>query len=692
MPKLTINDQEVEVADGLTVLQACEQLNIEIPIFCYHPKLSIAGNCRMCLVQMGTSPKPIASCATQAMEGMVISTHTPVVQKAREGVLEFLLINHPLDCPICDQGGECDLQDITQNYGRGKGRFSLNKRAVPNKKLGPLIKTNMTRCIHCTRCIRFANEIAGAPEIGAFGRGEHIEIASYLGTAITSELSGNMIDICPVGALTNKPYAFHGRPWELTKTQTIDTLDAVGSNIRVDSRNQDVLRILPRLNENINETWISDKTRFACDGLKHQRLDQPYIRQKSALVPASWEEAFEHIKKNLKGLSGEEIGAIAGDQADCESMVALKDLLISLGSPHMDCRQDATRWDIRYRGSYLFNTTIAGIEKSDLILLIATNPRQEAPLVNARIRKRHLRSHSTNQLNIGLVGPAVSLTYPYDHLGQTAKTIKEILDSKCPFSAKLKAAKRPMLILGQAAMNRRDSLTILNVCQKISEKYGLIQDNWNGFNVLHTAAARVGGLDLGFVPQKGGLDLAGILSAAHKGRIKALYLLGADEIPMGELGKTFVIYQGHHGDAGAHRADVILPGAAYTEKNATYVNTEGRPQHTSQAIFPPGNAREDWRIIRALSDRLDAPLPYDTLEAIRQRLVAVNPIFGPIGHVTPAPWGVVPLRTPETLSQLSFQLPIHNFYQSDPISRHSPTMARCVQSLEEAHQLEAQHD
>lgn len=688
MPKLTIDDIEVEVENGSTVLQACEQLGIEIPVFCYHPKLSIAGNCRMCLVQSGTSHKPIASCSMPASEGMIIKTNTPVVKKAREGVLEFLLINHPLDCPICDQGGECDLQDITQNYSRGKSRFSLNKRAVKDKPMGPLIKSIMTRCIHCTRCVRFANEIAGSPEMGACGRGEHMEITSYLNKAITSELSGNMIDICPVGALTSKPYAFHGRSWELTKTESIDVLDAVGSNIRVDSRGREVLRILPRLNEEINEEWISDKTRFAYDGLKQQRLDQPYIRQKDKLIPVSWEEALTHIKKSLESISGNEIGAIVGDQADCESIIALKDLLTSLKCPNMDCRQDGTHWDNQYRGAYLFNTTIAGIEKADLVLMIATNPRHEAPLINARIRKTYLKSTSNKPFEVGVIGYNGDLSYPYDHLGDNAKTIKEILEGKHPFCSKLKAAKRPMLILGQAAMNRRDSLEILLLCQKIAEKYGFIQENWNGFNALHTAAARVGGLDLGFLPQKGGLDTASILTSCHKGNLKALYLLGADEIPMNDLDETFVIYQGHHGDAGAHHADVILPGSAYTEKSATFVNTEGRPQQTFQAIQPPGEAKEDWRIIRALSEVLGHTLPYDTLESIRARLVAVNPIFNAIDKIIMSPWQMLAQGTPETLSQLPFQLPISNFYRTDPISRHSITMAKCTQTyqkLDEAH-------
>jgi len=680
MPKLTINEQEIEVAEGSTVLQACEQLGIEIPVFCYHPKLSIAGNCRMCLVQLGTSSKPIASCSMPATDGMVIKTNTPLVKRAQEGVLEFLLINHPLDCPICDQGGECDLQDMTIHYGRGKSRFALNKRAIQDKPMGPLIKTVMTRCIHCTRCIRFAHEIAGSPELGACGRGEHMEITTYLNSAITSELSGNMIDICPVGALTNKPYAFHGRPWELTKTETIDVLDAVGSHIRVDSRGQEVMRILPRLNEDINEEWISDKTRFACDGLKYQRLDKPYIRENGKLIATSWDNAFSHIQKNLEGLKGDKMGALAGDLVDCEAMIALKDLMISLGSPHLDCRQDGTRWEIYNRSSYIFNTTIAGIEQSDLILLIATNPRHEAPLINARIRKRFLRSHCSNPLEIGLIGPKNELTYPYDHLGDQAKTIREVLDGKHPFSTKLKTAKQPMLILGQAAMNRRDSREILSLCQKICEKYGFIQSHWNGFNVLHIAAARVGGLDLGFVPQTpAAFNTSDMLTAAHQGVLKALYLLGVDEIPMNELGSCFIIYQGHHGDAGAHRADVILPGSTYTEKNATYVNTEGRPQRTIQAVQPPGDAKEDWRIIRALSTTLGHVLPYNTLEDIRNRLVAANPVFASTDRIIPSSWEMLPRGTPETLSQLGFQLPIANFYQTDSISRHSLTMARCLE-------------
>lgn len=672
MPKLVINDLPIEVEDGTTILQACEQLGIEIPVFCYHPKLAIAGNCRMCLVEMDKSQKPIASCAMPAAEGMVIRTNTPMVEKARNGVLEFLLINHPLDCPICDQGGECDLQDITLNYGRGSSRFSLNKRAVSDKYMGPLIKTIMTRCIHCTRCIRFSDDIAGIPEVGAIGRGEHMEITT-LEKTITSELSGNLIDICPVGALTNKPYAFRGRPWELTKTDSIDVMDAVGSNIRIDVRDREVMRILPRLNEEINEEWIHDKTRFSYDGLQKQRLDRPYRRIEGKLTPCTWSEAFAEIKDKMKSVNSKQIAALAGDLIDCEALVVLKDLMASLDVKNIDCRQDGSHLDASNRSSYLFNTTIAGIEQSDLILLIATNPRHEAPLINARIRKRYLMGG----LTIGSIGPLSQLTYPYEHLGNQAKVLKEILEGTHSFCHQLKSAKQPMLILGQGALTRRDSLEIMRLSQAIAERYGFVKESWNGFNILHTAAARVGGLDLGFVPGPDGLDCAGILSATQQDQIKVLYLLGADEIQMSQLGSAFVIYQGHHGDAGAHRADVILPGSAYSEKSATYVNTEGRPQQTNAAAQPPGEAKEDWRILRALAETLDVNLSYDTLEEVRARLVKVNTIFRSIDQITPALWQVLDIKARESLSQIPFVLPIHNFYMTDPISRSSSIMAQC---------------
>lgn len=676
MPKLIIDDQEIEVPEGMTVLQAAKLLDIEIPIFCYHPKLSIAGNCRMCLVEMDKSPKPIASCAMPASEGMVIRTTTPMVKKARQGVLEFLLINHPLDCPICDQGGECDLQDITMAYGSDSSRFYLNKRAVPDKDFGPLIETAMNRCIQCTRCIRFATEVAGVPELGATGRGEDMEIGTYVQKTITSELSGNMIDICPVGALTSKPYNYRGRSWELSSTPSVDVFDAVGSSIRIDSRGRDVMRILPRQNDEINEDWISDKSRFAYDGLKYQRLDQPYARDKAGrLQPVSWDEAFEVIVDRLQHLSGTHIAAIAGDMADLESMVALKDLMTSLGSPHLDCRQDGVEVGEGPRCSYLFNTTIEGIEQSDFCLLIGTNPRWEAPLINARIRKNYLNTG----LSVALLGPHHELGYPIDHLGNDPLILEQILKEKHPVSAHLKAAKFPMIILGESALKREDGPAILNLTRQIAEKYDLTHDHWNGFNVLQTKASRVGGLDLGFLPSSGGYKVKEMLSRISHKDIQAVYLLGADEIDMTKLKPAFVIYQGHHGDRGASAADVVLPGAAYTEKSGTYVNVEGRVQRSLKAVSPPGEAREDWTIIRALSEKLGLELPYNTIEEVRTRLCEINPLFDELDKLQRAPW--TEFSYPGALSPEPFEPLITNFYMTDPISRHSVTMAKCTREI-----------
>lgn len=676
MIRLTIDGHMIEVPDGTTVLQACEDLNIEIPVFCYHPRLPIAGNCRMCLVEVEKSPKPVASCAMPAMDGMIVHTKSPMVEKARKGALEFLLINHPLDCPICDQGGECDLQDITLNYSRGESRFDLNKRAVPEKHMGPLIKTMMNRCIHCTRCIRFADEIAGIPEVGAIHRGEHTEI-STLENAISSELSGNLIDICPVGALTNKPNAFHGRVWELKKTDGIDVLDAVGSNIRIDSRGNQVLRILPRLNEAVNEEWISDRTRFACDGLASQRLDQPYQRIDGKLTPCTWDEAFATIKRKLKPLKGDKIAALAGDLIDVESTYALRLLLDSLKSPHRDCRQDGALLPYENRAHYRFNTTIQGFEDADLILLVGTNPRTEAPLINARIRKRYLRGN----LTIGLIGDNVDLTYPYQHLGTTASALNTLLDKKNSFAKALAAAKRPALILGQACFTRADTPALLSIIQKIlSATPAFIQDDWNGYNVLHTSGGRVGALDVGFTPGTSGFATAEILNACQSGAIKAVYLHGADEIEADAFGKAFVIYEGHHGDQGAHRADVILPGAAYTEKNALYVNTEGRVQRSHAAISPPGQAKVDWTIIRALSEVLGHTLPFNTHEALLAHLEIAYPFMVSIDEIADAPWSPLPMIDGE-LSDLAFALPITNTYMTCPITRHSKTMAACVHEI-----------
>ena len=674
MPKLTINGQEVEVPAGTTVLQACQSAGVEVPHFCFHERLAIAGNCRMCLVEMEKSPKPVASCAMPAGDGQVVYTNSPMAQKARKGVMEFLLINHPLDCPICDQGGECDLQDEAMAFGFDRGRFQENKRAVKDKNFGPLIKTQMTRCIHCTRCVRFATDVAGVSELGATGRGENMEIGTYIEHALTSELSGNMIDLCPVGALTSKPYAFVSRPWELRKTESVDVLDAVGSNIRIDARGPEVLRVLPRLHEDVNEEWLSDKGRFAVDGLMKRRLDKPYVRQNGKLVPASWAEAFGAIATRLKGVDGSKIAGIAGDLVDAEAMLALKDLLAGLGSPHLDCRQDGAKLPTQ-RAGYLFNTTIAGIDQADVVLFVGTNPRIEAPLINARFRKRYL----LGGFKAAAIGPALDLTFPVIQLGEGPEVLADLADGNHSWIETLKGAKNPMIIVGQGALARADGAAVLDLARKLADAAGVVREGWNGFNVLHTAAARVGGLELGFVPGEGGRDVAGILDGAQAGAVEVVYLLGADEIDTTKLGKAFVIYQGHNGDAGAARADVVLPGAAYTEKNGTYVNTEGRVQLGRLATFPPGEAREDWKILRALSEPLGHKLPYDNLAQLRQRLIEVNPRFAHVDEVVPAEWTAFGAAGPTGSGP--FVYPIENYYMTDSISRSSPTMAACTESL-----------
>ncbi|HEY2891562.1 MAG TPA: NADH-quinone oxidoreductase subunit NuoG [Dongiaceae bacterium] len=674
MPKLTIDGKAIEVPMGTTVLQACELAGAEIPRFCYHERLSVAGNCRMCLVEQEKAPKPIASCAMPAADNMVILTDSPMVRKARHGVMEFLLVNHPLDCPICDQGGECDLQDQAMAYGFGRSRYDEAKRAVKDKNFGPLVKTVMTRCIQCTRCVRFATEVAGVEELGALGRGENLEIGTYVEKALRSELSANIIDLCPVGALTSKPYAFIARPWELTKTESVDVMDAVGTNIRIDSRGREVLRVLPRLNEAVNEEWISDKARFACDGLIRQRLDKPYIRRDGKLKPATWNEAFAAIAERLKGVEGSRIAAIAGDQVDAESMLALKELMASLGSANIDCRQDGAAIDPACAAGYLFNTTIAGIDQSDVCLIIGSNPRWEAPIINARILKRY----NHGRYKVAVIGPKLDLTYKYDYLGAGPDTLKELAEGRHPFAEVLKKAERPMLILGQGALARKDGSAVLALARKVAESCGLIKDGWNGFNVLHTAAARVGGLELGFVPGEGGRDLAGIVNGATKNEIEFVYLLGADEIDTAHFGKAFIVYQGHHGDHGAHRADVVLPGAAYTEKDGTYMNTEGRPQLGLLAVFPPGEAKEDWTILRALSAALGKPLPYNDLRQLRRHLYQLAPRFQRLETVMPAAWGNFGKDGP--VDSEPFVSPIDNFYMTDPISRSSETMAKCVET------------
>ncbi|HBV78941.1 MAG TPA: NADH-quinone oxidoreductase subunit G, partial [Alphaproteobacteria bacterium] len=634
MPKLTVNDVEVEVEDGSTVLHACEAAGVEIPRFCYHDRLSIAGNCRMCLVDMERAPKPIASCAMPAGDGMVIRTDTDRVKKAREGVMEFLLINHPLDCPICDQGGECDLQDQAMGYGLDGSRFSENKRAVDNKHMGPLISTVMTRCIHCTRCVRFATEVAGVPELGAIGRGESMEITTYLEKTLASELSANVIDLCPVGALTSRPYAFAARPWELNKVETIDVMDALGSNIRVDARGAQVMRVLPRLNEDINEEWISDKTRYAIDGLRRQRLDKPYARGRDGrLHPVSWDEALKSLASALRKAKPNMIGAIAGNQADAESLYALKSLMTRIGSPNLDCRQDGAKIGGN-RAGYLFNSTIAGIDDADAVLIIGSNPRIEAAVLNARIRRNWLSS----RMPVGVVGPKVDLTYDADFLGQDPAILDALADGSHKFAAKLKKAKKPMIIIGMGALARADGAAMLGKARQIAEGYGVVTKEWNGFNVLHNAAARVGGLDLGFLPARGGMDIAAMGKAAMAGKLDLLWLLGADEIDFEPFASSFVVYQGHHGDAGAHHADLVLPGAAYTEKDGIYVNTEGRVQYATRAAFPPGDAREDWTIIRAVSGAVGKSIGFDTLAELREALCAEYPHFADADEIAPAKW------------------------------------------------------
>lgn len=660
MITVTINDQEIEVEPHLTIMQACEDAGVQIPHFCYHPKLSIAGNCRMCLVEVGKSPKPVASCAAPIAEGMVIQTESEMAKKARKGVLEFLLINHPLDCPICDQGGECDLQDLTIKHGPGTSRFDLNKRAVTNKNMGPLVGTIMTRCIHCTRCVRFMNEVAGSPEIGGFGRGENMEISSYLEENLTSELSGNIIDLCPVGALTSKPYKFRGRPWELKKVNSIDILDAVGSNIRLDVRDREVMRILPRSNDSINEDWISDKIRFSYDGLKSQRLDRPYIRKNGKLKEASWSEAFDAIAEQFKKLNPTEIAAFAGDLVDCESTYMLKQLMKGLGVTQTDCRIDGEQFT--HRGSYLFNTTIEGIEQADCILLVGTNPRLEAPLINARIYKRFL----AGGLTVALIGQEADLTYPHENLGASTKTLKDIVDGSHPFSETWKKASHPIIILGQAIYARRDGLLAMNLAQRLCKT----QDQ---YNILHTKGGRVGALDVGFLPEEG-THFKEILSHIQSGSIKAVYLHGVDNI-LNFPPDTFIIYQGHHGDIGAQAANVILPGCAFSEKTALYVNTEGRVQQANEAIASPGQAKEDWKIIRALGDVLKVSLPQNTRGDILSDLAKINPAFATIGEITKTPWKEI--TTSETLSHTPLESTISNFYMTDVITRHSQVMAEC---------------
>ena len=677
--QLIIDGKAIEVEDHTTLMQACEQAGAEIPRFCYHERLSIAGNCRMCLVEVQGSPKPIASCAMGVADlppnrdgsPKIISTQSALVKKAREGVMEFLLINHPLDCPICDQAGECDLQDQAMAFGLGGSRYRENKRAVEEKHIGPLIKTFMTRCIHCTRCVRFMTEVAGVEELGLIGRGEDAEITTYLEKGIMSEMSANVVDLCPVGALTHRPWAFNARPWEMTSTETIDTMDAVGSAILVDTRGPTVMRILPRNNDAVNEEWISDKTRHVWDGLKTQRLDQPFIRRDGRLQPASWNDALALVAEKLQSARPDRIGAIAGDLCGAEEMFALKDVMTRLGVTNIDCRQAGDKLDTKLsRVSYVFNASIEGIEQTDAILIIGSNPRLDAPVLNARIRKRWRRGG----LNVGVAGPSVDLTYPVTHLGNGTATLIELVNGLHGFAKVLKDASHPMVIVGQGAFGRADGWAVMAAAARIAQACAVGKaPAWNPFNVLHSAAARVAGLDLGFVPGQGGRDVAAMLS----GGLDVAYLLGADEIDMSKLGSAFVIYQGSHGDAGAARADVVLPGSAYTEKSATYVNTEGRAQQTVRAAYPPGDAKEDWTILRALSASIGQVLPYDTLSQLRAAMYKAAPQLAALDSIESRDVSGLQTLTKlsGSLSPEPFRETVADFYLTNPVARASAVMA-----------------
>ena len=673
MTKISVDGTIVDVPPEYTVLQACEAAGAEIPRFCFHERLSIAGNCRMCLVEVkGGPPKPQASCAINVRdlrpgkdgEPPEVLTKSPMTRKAREGVMEFLLINHPLDCPICDQGGECDLQDQAMAYGVDTSRFAENKRAVEDKYIGVFVRTSMNRCIHCTRCVRFTNEVAGTGDMGSIGRGEDMEITTYLESAMDSELQGCVADLCPVGALLPKPYAFRQRPWELTKTQSIDVMDALGSAIRVDTRFREVMRILPRVNDAVNEEWISDKTRQIVDGLKSRRLDRPLVRRDGKLQPASWNEAFAAIAARVKATAPARIGAIAGDLQSVEDLFALQGLMTLLGSPNLDCRQDGTKLHPAMgRASYLFNATVQGIEEADALLIVGSNPRRESPVLNARIRKRWLKGN----FPIGVVGENVDLTYPYTYLGAGPDTLAELPRDFADLFGK---AERPLVLVGQGALSRADGAAVLARASSLAGSMASAPGGWRGLSVLHTAAARVGALDLGFVPGDGGMDA---LAMTRAGALDVLFLHGADEIAV-EQG-AFTVYIGTNGDRGASRADVVLPAATYTEKSGTYVNTEGRVQFAERANFPPGDAREDWAIGRALSDAVGAKLPYDSLNQLRVKLFAAHPHMARVDDIAEGPAADFTALEGATLGREPFVSPISDFYQTNAIARSSRTMA-----------------
>eukprot|EP00302_Diacronema_sp_CCMP2436_P023218 CAMPEP_0179926746 /NCGR_PEP_ID=MMETSP0983-20121128/7947_1 /TAXON_ID=483367 /ORGANISM="non described non described, Strain CCMP 2436" /LENGTH=764 /DNA_ID=CAMNT_0021830401 /DNA_START=10 /DNA_END=2304 /DNA_ORIENTATION=+ len=675
-----IDGHAVQVQKGGSILQACEQIGIQIPRFCYHERLSVAGNCRMCLVEIEKAPKPVAACAMPAAPGMKIFTNSPIVKKAREGVMEFLLANHPLDCPICDQGGECDLQDQAMYFGSDRGRTQESRRGVEDKNLGPLVKTVMTRCIHCTRCVRFATEVAGVDELGTVGRGNAMEIGTYVERMLDSELSGNIVDLCPVGALTSKPYAFTSRPWELRTTDSVDVLDGMGSNIRVDTRGGEVMRILPRLNEEINEEWIADKTRYAYDGLKRQRLDTPLIRPDPALPlqPASWKDALDLVAAKFKATPGARIGAFAGSLADAESMIALKDLCNSFNSDSVFCDVPAGL-SSDCRAAYTLGSGIAGVEEADAVLLLATNLKTEAPLLNARLRKRVFH----DGVRVAAVGPNVPLTYEYEHLGDSVKQLLELANGTHPFCKVLASAKRPLVLVGSGAFERTDAAGISWAIRKlVTSVPSLLQPDWNGFGTVQPTAAAVGALDLGLMPIAP--------AVADAAPFELVYLLGYDAVDLDRLSPdAFVVYQGHHGDLGAETADVILPGSAYTEKVGTFANMEGRSQRTARAVSPPGEARDDWKILRAVSELAGKPLSYACLDSVRERLAAVSPALAdmseglhPVSSEIAKAMLAVPAKAKfEFDAKTPLASCIQNYYMTDAISRASATMASCTKAF-----------
>ncbi len=675
MPKLKINNNDIEFKEGMTVMQACEIAGIEIPRFCYHDKLSIAGNCRMCLVEMEKSPKPIASCAMPASEGMNIKTNTKLVKDARKGVMEFLLINHPLDCPICDQGGECDLQDQALHYGFDKSRYDENKRAVKNKYMGPLVSTIMTRCIHCTRCVRFSTEIAGVDDIGLLGRGENAEITTYLEKTIETELSGNVIDLCPVGALTNKPYSFKSRPWELKKTETNDVFDAIGSSIRIDTRGKSALRVLPMINEELNEEWISDKTRFAVDGLSKQRLDSVYLKENNKLNPVTWDTGLKKIVEEISNRGDKNIISISGKFTDIETLYSSKLFLNSLGSALYDCRFDNAQFVEGARESYITNSTIQAIENADAILLVGSNPRWEASVLNIRIRKAYIN----NDCKIGLIGKKINLNYKYTHLSNSISHVNEIFNETSEFNSVLKKSKNPIIIIGTSAISFTDGKDIINICAEIAKKFPNASDNFNPLNILNQDISRVGALELGYYNKFFDFDFENKLKNLVSKTKPVVFLLGQDEINMKNLEGAFVVYLGHHGDEGASIADVILPSPAYTEKSSTYMNTEGRVLQTSKCFSPLGDAKEEWKIFRVLSESFNKNILFNNINELRKELISS---FAQFANINEIPFdNKISIGSDKLISDREFNYNIENFYMNDSISRASETMANCSKEI-----------